>query len=162
MNFTGKQKTLTYTQLNNAKPEEVFPLLCPVREKDWLDGWNYQMVHSKSGLIEQDCVFTTPHHGDQVTVWQVTQYDIENMKIEFLRVSPAEHVVKINISLAPNPEGNTIVNISYQFTALNEAQNELIENELEREFKNNMEWWEKAINYYLEFGKMLKNSSVLD
>ena len=158
MSFTGKQKTLMYTQLNNASPDEVFPLLCPVREKDWLEGWDYQMIHSKSGLIEQDCVFTTPHHGDQVTVWQVTHYDPHKKQIEFLRVTPAEHVVKINISLSPKTDGNTLVDISYQYTALNETQNEFIENELEQVFNGNMEWWEKAINHYLEFGQMLKKS----
>ena len=158
MSFTGKQKTLMYTQLNNASPDEVFPLLCPFREKDWLEGWDYQMIHSKSGLIEQDCVFTTPHHGDQVTVWQVTQYDTIKKRIEFLRVTPKENIVKINISLSPNDIGHTLVHISYQYTALNKAQNDFIENELEQVFNGNMEWWEKAINHYLEFGQMLKKS----
>ena len=57
MSFNAVQKTLTFKQLNNAEPEKVFPLLCPVREKDWLDGWNYKMIYSKSGLIEKNCVF---------------------------------------------------------------------------------------------------------
>ena len=33
------QKTFTFNQLNEGTPEQVFPLLCPVREKDWLDGF---------------------------------------------------------------------------------------------------------------------------
>jgi len=159
MEFKGIQKKLTYKQVNNANIDKVFPLLCPVRETDWLDGWSYKMIHSNSGLIEQDCVFTTPHHGKFETIWQVTQYDKGNYIIEFLRVTPAENVVKINIQLELVATNKTEVVINYQYTALNEEQNSFIKNELEASFIESMEWWEKAINYYLETGKMLKKPS---
>jgi hypothetical protein len=42
-----------------APPAAVFPLLCPVREHDWIDGWAATVVHSVSGLAEPGCVFTT-------------------------------------------------------------------------------------------------------
>ena len=38
---------------------KVFPLLCPVREADWIDGWNPVLVLTQSGFAEQDCVFIT-------------------------------------------------------------------------------------------------------
>lgn len=91
------------------------------------------MIHSKSGLIEKDCVFTTPHHGDH-TVWQVTQYDTLNYKIEFFRVTPNDNVVKINIQLERLNEQQTKAIIDYQYTALNEEQNEFINRELEQSF----------------------------
>ena len=160
MSFKGIQKTCTYTQINNGSIEEVFPLLCPVREMDWLDGWDYKMIHSNSGLIEKDCVFTTPHHGELETVWQVTQYDKTTYAIEFLRVTPKENVVKINIQLEEMSEQQTRVLIDYQYTALNKAQNEFINKELEQSFNKSMKWWEKSINYYLENGKMLKKSLI--
>jgi hypothetical protein len=31
--------TRRHTQHIEAPPEHVFPLLCPVGEEDWLDGW---------------------------------------------------------------------------------------------------------------------------
>lgn len=130
--------------------------MCPVREKDWLEGWDYKMIYSLSGLIEKDCVFTTPHHGEFDTVWQVTQYDPIKYSIEFLRVTPGENAVKINIQLEKVQEDQTRTIISYQYTALNEKLNAFIENELEKSFMNSMQWWEKAINYYLRTGKMLK------
>jgi hypothetical protein len=157
MEFRGIQKTLSYTQINNGTIEEVFPLLCPVREKDWLDGWNYKMIHSKSGLIEKNCVFTT-QNGDLETTWHVTQYDKLNYEIEFLRVTPSENVVKINIKLKSINEDQTKVFIDYQYTTLNETQNKFIETDLENSFINSMEWWEKAINHYLESGNMLKRT----
>ena len=157
MDFKGTQKTFSYTQINNGNIDEVFPLLCPVREKDWLDGWNYKLIHSRSGLIEKNCVFTT-HNDGLETTWHVTQYDKLNHKIEFLRVTTTENVVKINIQLEKISDSQTKVFIDYQYTALNENQNEFINNELEDTFTKSMEWWEKAINYYLETGNMLKRT----
>ncbi len=156
MDFKGMQRTFSYTQTNNGSIEKVFPLLCPVRETDWLNGWKYRMIHSISGLIEKDCIFTTPHHGEFETVWHVTQYDALNHKIEFLRVTPGENAVKINIQLERTNKQQTKAIIDYQYTALNEEQNEFINMGLEQSFIEAMKWWEKSINHYLAYGTMLK------
>jgi hypothetical protein len=156
MAFQGKQKTFTYQQVNHAHPDKVFPLLCPVREADWLDGWQYNMIYSKSGLIEKDCVFTTPHHGELVTAWQVTQHDPSQHFVEFVRLTPNENVVKIQIQLALRTDNWTDAHITYQYTGLNPQQNDFIENELEQNFLASMQWWEKAINHYLTSGEMLR------
>lgn len=149
------QKTFTYNQLNEGTREQVFPLLCPVREKDWLDGWEYKMIHSKSGLVGRDCVFSTPHNGEFDTIWYITQYDPIEFKVEFIRVTPTESVVRINISLSPTADHKTNANISYQFTGLNKTQNNFLANDLEDQFQENMKWWEKAINHYLKSGEKL-------
>ena len=151
-----KKATKFYRQLNDGTPADVFPLLCPVRESDWLEGWEYEMIYSESGLIEKDCVFTTPHHGDLPTVWQVTQHDPEKKCIEFVRVTPGRNIVKINIQLSEAPDQKTYSDISYQYTALTATENDLIENKLDADFLDSMEWWEKAINYYLRTREMLK------
>ena len=156
MEFWGIRVSKTYQQINQAAPEKVFPLLCPVREKDWLDGWDYTMIYSESGLIEEGCVFSTPHHGVHDTVWYVTVYDKVNYKIEFVRVTPEEEVVRINIRLSGKEDGTTILTITYQYTALNERKNEWLRTQLDKEFRESMIWWEKAINHYLRTGKMLK------
>jgi hypothetical protein len=158
MKFRGIQKTLKYAQINNGSIQTVFPLLCPVREKDWLDGWNYTMIKSDSGLIERGCVFTTPHHGDNDTVWYVTQHDCENYMIEFVRVTPNENVVKINIRLESIDTITTKTYIEYQYTGLNDGQNSFIDSGLEESFHQSMLWWEKAINHYLSSRTMLKRT----
>ena len=155
MEFRSIQASRTYQQINNAQPEVVFPLLCPVREKDWVEGWEYKMIFSKSGLIEKNCIFSTPHHGNEQTIWYVTEYDRENYKIQFVRVTPNEEVVKIDIFLSDNGNGTTSSNITYQYTALNESKNLWIKEKLESEFKENMIEWEDAINFYIKTGKKL-------
>lgn len=160
MSFQGKQKTLCYIQTNHGSLYDVFPLLDPVREEDWLDGWNYKMIHSHSGFIEKDCVFTTPHHSNHDTVWHVTQYEPMDYSIEFLRVTPGEYVARINIDLEKIEEKKTNVHIHYQYTGLNDEANFYIENQLKDDFCENMKWREKAINHYLKTGqKLLKKST---
>ena len=154
------RKTLTYRQLNMGNIQDVFPLLCPIRELDWLDGWQCTLVHSTSGLIEQGCVFTTPHHGKQETTWYVTLHDPKNYSVEFVRITPSESVVKISIVLQAISQDSTEANITYEYTSLSEAQNRFIQAELELEFKRSMMWWEKAINHYLKTGEKLLKSSL--
>ena len=161
MAITAKQKTLIFEQLNQGTPEEVFPLLSPERELDWLDGWTYELIFSKSGYIEKNCVFSTPHHGKRKTIWIVTQYDPLNYKLEFVRFTPKEAVVKIKISLTDNFDHTTSTLISYTYTALSRQQEAFFENELEKSFKDSMRWWEKSINHYLKTGrKLLRAESV--
>ena len=50
----------SYTQHLGAPPTEVFPLLCPVREAEWVKDWRPRLVLSDSGFAEPDCVFITP------------------------------------------------------------------------------------------------------
>jgi hypothetical protein len=90
------------------------------------------------------------------TIWHVTKHNPEKFEVEFLRVTPKENVVRININLAPVDKDKTEAEIMYQFTGLNEKQNEYIINELESKFEESMRWWEKSINHYLETGKLLK------
>jgi len=155
MNFKGIQISKTYNQINNAPPEVVFPLLCPVREKEWIDGWDYEMIYSKSGLIEKGCTFSTPHHGNEQTIWYVTEYDKVNYRIEFVRFSPNEEIARINIILLNNGDGTTTSSITYQYTALNDLKKDWIQDKLENEFIESMIWWEKSINHYLEKGEKL-------
>lgn len=147
--------TKTYRQTNNGTPAEVFPLLCPVREADWLDGWQYSMIYSESGVVEQDCVFATPHHGENDTIWVVTEYSLANFRIGFVRTTPGESVVNIRIALSAIDARTTAADITYQYTALNAAQQKFINAELETVFNENMVWWEKSINHYLKTGEKL-------
>ncbi len=156
MKFKGIQKTLECKQINHGSREQIFPLLCPVRESDWIDGWEYEMIHSKSGYAEQDCVFATPHKDDLKTIWQITQYDPYNFNLEFVRLTPKENIVKININLESISDTKTRSHISYQYTGLNKNQNRFIKAELPELFLNNMTYWENALNHYLKTRKKLK------
>ena len=155
MSYQTSRKEFSYTQINEASPERVFQLLCPVREKDWIDGWEFEIIYSQSGFAEQGCVFSTPHHGSSHTIWYITKHDAKKYEIEFVRVTPNEQVVKIFISLKSIAEDKTQALITYEYTGLNETQVAFIQNGMEAEFIKSMTYWERAINHYLKTGKKL-------
>jgi hypothetical protein len=55
MTGRGSAVVREYTQSIRGTPDGVFPLLCPVREGDWLEGWSdhCRLVHSVSGVAER-------------------------------------------------------------------------------------------------------------
>ncbi len=62
--WKAKEKPLRRTSFTaqrtfDATPEEIFPLLCPTTELDWLPGWNCELLHSQSGYAELNCVLRT-------------------------------------------------------------------------------------------------------
>lgn len=155
MTFVAKRITKTHTQINIGSPEIVFPLICPVKEADWLESWNYKMIYSKSGIAEEGCIFLTSVKDMPDTFWYITVHDPESKEIEFVRMTYNETIVKINICLKDNYNGTSTTLISYEYTALNEKQNKWIENESDKYFDNMMKVWEKSINHYIASGERL-------
>ncbi len=153
--FTAQRITRTYGQTINATPERVFPLLCPVREAEWLDGWQYTMIYSKSGVIEEGAVFSTPHPGEEDTVWIVTRHDPRKREVEFTRFTPASRICVLQIAVRAKDEDKSLVDISYTYTATAPAGNAFIQSLTEEAFVGAMKFWEKSVNYYLETGKKL-------
>lgn len=155
--FRGERATFAYIQHHKFNADAVFSLLCPLREKEWLDGWDCDIILSHSNGIEMGCVFSTPFSTDKNTVWFTTQYDKGDHVVEFIRHTPGEHIVKINLKVVDTPEEQgSQTFIVYEYTGLNEHQNAYITGKLAVDFEKSVKWWERAINHFLETGKMLK------
>lgn len=158
--FKAKRVSRKFIHKIDSTPDKIFPLICPVKQLDWLDGWNFEMIYSESGISEEGCVFKTKHEGDVDTIWVITKHDVENFIIEYIRITPGVLIVKININLEHRYSNITDVNTEYIFTALSEKGNEFIEGKSSKQFFNMMKWWEKSINYYLDSGKKLLNLRI--
>jgi hypothetical protein len=153
--FTARRTTKTYRQTINATPEKVFPLLCPVREAEWLDGWQYAMIYSESGLVEEGAVFRTPHEGEADTVWIVTKHDPGRRQVEFTRFTHASRICVLRIAVSPKAENSSIVDISYTYTATAPDGNAFIESLTEPVFVEAVSFWEQSMNHFLATGKKL-------
>ncbi|MGE5431615.1 MAG: hypothetical protein ACM3QX_11110 [Syntrophomonadaceae bacterium] len=153
--FVSKRVNRSYIQKINSTPDKIFPLLCPRRELDWLDGWHYEMIYSESGFAEDGAVFKTKHEGEVNTIWTVTRYDKENFEIEFVRMTWEVVVVRIKMRLEDNRDGSSNLHIEYIFTPITEKGNEFIDGKSAKQFLEMMKWWEKSLNYYLETGGKL-------
>src|SRR5262245_3523831 len=151
--------TRRYTQEIDGPPARVFPLLCPVREAEWLDGWSegVEIIHSASGLAEEGCVFRTRKPGRPETVWMITRHDAAAGVVEFVRVTAGLVATRLAIALTGRTNGSTSVQVSYTFTPLGDAGAAFVrDNHGEEAFRRDMAWWESSMNHWLRSGEILR------
>jgi len=153
--FQGRRVTHEYTQTNAGPPEKVFPLLCPVREADWVPGWEYRLIYSQSGVAEYGCVFITPNEDGTEATWVVTDYDPASFRIAFAWVNPGMVVAQIRIRLSRSLQDQTSAAISYAYTGLSPEGNREVGRYDQKWFQHKMQSWEAAINHYLQNGKRI-------
>jgi hypothetical protein len=154
--FSAKRVSHEHTQTNDATPDKVFPLLCPVREVDWLPGWKYRLVYSQSGVAEDGCVFSTPNNVGPETIWMTTHYNPAAFTIAYAWVQPGMIATQLRISLLPAPGGKTSARIRYIYTGLSPAGDAALERFTPEWFRKKMQGWEAAINHCLHSGKLIR------
>ncbi len=151
--------TRTYTQQIEAPPGAVFPLLCPVREGEWLDGWSdgMELIHSDSGVAEEGCVFRTVVSGRPETVWVISRHDPAAGTVEFVRVTTGLVATRLAIAVAPRGMDGSEVHITYTFTPLGAAGRDFLQATASEEgFRRDMAWWERSMNHWLRTGEILR------
>jgi len=129
-----------------------------VLEAEWLDGWQYDMIYSDSGLVEAGAVFSTPYEGEEDTVWIVTKHDPKNLEIVFARFTPNSRTCVLKIAVKPKDDDSSYVDVSYTYTGITQAGNEFIDKFSEDAFLEAVTFWEKSMNYFLETGQRLKKA----
>jgi hypothetical protein len=146
--------TRTFTQKLVAEPSKIFPLLCPVREADWLDGWDPIAVFSESGVAEADCVFLTEASPSNA-IWYITRHEPSNGFVEMIKITPNVTVCKLTIQLRPVGDGSEAT-ITYAHTSLSPEGDTFLESFTEEHYRQFMGDWEARINYYLLNGCVLR------
>ena len=142
--------TRTYTQHINASADRVFPMLCPVREKDYLEDWNAEILHSESGVAELGCIFQTVGADGSKSLWLITTHDASAGKIEFAVYTVDSHISTLNIQLRSNDNGNsTFITFTYIHTAISEKGKAFIQKFTLELFEQKMANFEKSLNRYL-------------
>ncbi len=144
----------SYTQSINSTPDRVFPLLCPVREKEWVHGWDPELVITKSGFAEKDSIFVTKN-GNENNYWIITGHDPLNYEVEMLIVNPGITVGKLEIKLHKIEDNKTKAFISYSYTSMSSKGDEFIKNYTEEKYISFMKSWEEDINHYLSTGEKI-------
>lgn len=158
--FQPRRAVRTYRQTIEANPDKVFPLLCPVREADWLDGWDYEMIYSVSGLAELGAVFITSNPGEEDTVWIITLYDPAAHRVEFARFTPRSRACLLTIAVSALNERRSHVDISYSYTSTASGGDKFIDSWSESAFLEAVMFWEQSMNYFLKTGRKLPRASA--
>lgn len=139
--------TRSYTQSLIAPPAAVFPLLCPVRESDWIDDWDPVLVISATGVAEPDCVFVTRAAPGDAT-WYITRHDADAGQIEMLKITPKLTACRLEIRLRAAGE-RTEATITYTHTSLGPEGDSFIKSFTEDFYRKFMQDWESRMNRYL-------------
>lgn len=151
MNLTNAVRTVIEGEgVCAATPAQVFPLLCPVREYEWIDGWSCELVYSSSGIAESGCVFR--HEGNWgVETWTVSRYE-PDAAISFVVVLDTIMVVMLDLTLEPVGATSTTLRTRFTLTALGAEGARLIQGPAGEWYRSIPQTQDKLINHYLTTG----------
>ncbi len=160
-NFTAQRISKTATVLVNGKIENVFPLFGAFEERKWADGWNPTLIYPSTEIMMEGTTFKTSGHGhghnnksEAEFLWRVSKFEPEKYLTQYL-VSTENRYWTITVICSPS--GNsTRAGITYTYIGLNNEGNALNATALEKMYARDLKDWEKAINYFLETGQVLK------
>lgn len=163
MRFAGpdcrkpQRATHTFRQTLRAPPDRVFPLLCPVREVEWAEGWLPKLVVSMSGVAERDCVFITPdNHGE--AIWYITRHEPQKWFVEMLKILPGVTACRLEIQLSEDRDG-CFADVTYSHTSIGPAGDEFVAQFTVDHYRGFMQAWEKELNHFLQTGRKLSDES---
>lgn len=168
MNLISNQEVLTEFKperiqrsssfIVHGKIENVFALFGPIREKEWAEGWEPEILYcSGNVLVEEHMIFQTnaPNNEGKYT-WVITQYQPEKHLIEYT-VSTHERIWFIRVRCKDQKE-TTEVTVSYTYTGLTTEGNQKNEQAAKGMYARDLADWAEAINYHLKTGKRLTNA----
>jgi hypothetical protein len=144
-----------FTQRLVAPPAAVFPLLCPVRETDWIAGWDPLRVVSASGVAEVDCAFVTAAEPIDA-VWYITRHEPASGFVEMLKITPTVTACRLSIQVRHVEGGHSEADITYAHTSLGPAGDAFVAAFTEDAYRRFMQDWESRMNHYLRHGTPLQ------
>jgi hypothetical protein len=148
------RKVVRHEATIQASVEKIFPLLCPVREYEWIDGWSCRLAFSSSGIAERGAVFTTGFREEGESVWTMSRYE-PNRLIEFVVVFPGSHVLVAEVSLRPDGPSGTCLSWSAAFTSLVE-NNPYLAGVSQESFDREQAYFDRALGHFCATGTMLR------
>lgn len=141
-----------HTMHLSAAPEAVHPLLCPLREEEWIEGWRATIMRSASGVAEEGCVFSTPGPDGPDWLWIIPVHQADH--IRFTIHAPGSHATLLDLHLTQGGE-RTRLDWTYDLVPLTETGEAYIQGYQAR-FPMAMALLERRLAHFLATGKMLR------
>jgi len=144
-----------------ASPQKIFPLACPVEELRWIPQWEYQLVYSKSGVNETNCIFNEDKSGlhfletPMTTTWVTTTHDPERYLIIFQIYLGGKAVIRLEIRFRAVGENVSSGSWHMVFTALDDEANAIPEDTVQARMELMMTFLADLLKHYCETGQMM-------
>jgi hypothetical protein len=148
-----------FTQHLCAPADEVFPLLCPIREMEWVKDWRPKLVVTESGVAEPGCIFVTPGVPEDA-LWLMRVHDPVDHRLEIIKIIPGMVIGTIAVALSADGESACTADINYAYTALSPHGERAIGEFTEVHFRGFMKTWESELNHFLRTGGKLVSSEA--
>ncbi len=144
----------SYTMQLDGNPDDIFPLLCPVREYEWIEPWQCEMVYTDSGRAELDCIFKTNFPGDgPEDTWVVSRYEPPRC-IEFVRVN-AIRSIRYRIEITPQGDKSSQALWKQVITGLNPQGDDFVKGCRDEAYYEEMGILQNMLNHFLKTGEMM-------
>jgi hypothetical protein len=155
--FKSERKVQRFSVTLETTPEELFPLLCPAREADWIPGWDCELIYTDSGYVEENCIFKTDESnpfGDGL--WVFAGFE-PNSYVEFVRVQK-DLVTSARIMVFDNGDGTVTATWHMISTGLTERGNKEVDKLSDDTHSGPVT---KMLGHYLETGKTIRRSALV-
>lgn len=130
-----------------ADAKTVFPLLCPVKEVDWIVGWEdiCTLIYTDSGIAEEACVFETDTKEEGKALWICSHYDADKTEITYIKHVIGKTIIKWDMIVRDTESGSAIDMICHmtslskegvEFTRQMEAGLRTLFNDIERQIND--------------------------
>ena len=133
-----KTSSVKYEYIIEAPIEKIFPLVCPVKEYDWIKGWKCKLVHCPNGVNEEGVIFkeklSAPflmRNSNGMTTWTTILYDTVNYRIHF-KLENEMATILYAIKLNPGNNGDTKVFLDFAYTPRNTNAENFMDERRER------------------------------
>jgi hypothetical protein len=143
-----RQISHVYTQTLAGTPDQILPLLTPLGEKAWCEGWEPTM-RFEAGPPGEDTLFATHEPGAPDTIWLLERFDAAAGHVRYLHVTPGSDVTEIDIRLAATGPGRSEAVVRYTYTGFTERGNALVDARTAEHYLGFMRAWEEQLNAYL-------------
>ena len=145
------RRSYSFTGTWKASPEEIFILLCPAREADWIPKWSAKIIYSSTGYAEDKCIFETSDvSAAGKGLWTFTTHE-KNRLVEYVGFG-SDTITHGSIPVTDNGDGTTSATWNITVTALTENGIEKVA-KLPEGFQVNSPVG-KLIRHFLETGEI--------
>jgi hypothetical protein len=135
----------------NARAEDVFPLLCPTLEYDWLNGWECTMYYSETGIAEKNCIFSRPIRFPfyKQLFYYTTEY-IPNERIVFCVSMNKRFMMLMELDLEELSKQQCKLKMKYTLTGISKRGNKIVKIIYEKQLPAAVTNLEKDITYWID------------
>lgn len=150
--FSARTSTFVGELMAHASVDDVFPLFSPQGERQWVPGWDPEVLHPSGNDWREGQVFRTLEEMGEA-VWVITRLDQAQHRVEYYRVEPGRYVAHIAVRCEELPNQRTQVSTAYSFVGLSEIGNQDIASMTQEAYKVKMSRWSEWINQHLGNGR---------